>query len=662
MDNTSVQSAVQLPTPSSPHTALCSTNKRKRTLPSTSPSSLYRWSIGSHSDAARDESDQQQPIEEQRTRNSRSLIQPKRIQALPGKEEKQAAAKAKYDKLVNAKSGGVYIPPARLRALQAQIVDESSTQYQRMSWEALKRSINGLINKVNVSNIKQIIPELFDENLIRGRGLLCRSIMKAQAASIIFTPIYAAAIATINTKLPTIGELLIQRLVVQFKKAFKRNDKAVCTSSSTFLAHLCNHQVVHETLIAQILMLLLQNPTDDSVEISVSLMKEVGQYIEEMNTAIANLIYDRFRNILHGQNLDKRTQYMIEALFKTCKEKYRDNPAIKNGLDLVEAEDQITHLVRLDEDLQDQTPLGVFEFDPQWEVNEETYRKIKAEILGEGTESDEESVERSTSSDEEIKRERATEIKDESNQALINLRRTIYLTIMSSQDFESCTHKLLRLELGGEEPEVPSMIVECCSQERTYIKFYGSIGERLSKLQSRPWAELFETSFMHYYEIIHRFETNKLRNIAKLFSYLLSSEAISWHVLSTIHLNESETTSSSRIFVKILMLGLVENMGMSKLQELLQDQTMQTSFEGIFPRDNARNIRFSINYFTSIGMGAITEDMRQRLKSMPKTTTPAMEEDSETVSSYSSYTSSSRSDSCSPSSERGRSRRHYRGR
>lgn len=44
-----------------------------------------------------------------------------------------------------------------------------SVAYQRMSWEALKKSINGLINKVNISNIIDIIKELFQENIVRGR-------------------------------------------------------------------------------------------------------------------------------------------------------------------------------------------------------------------------------------------------------------------------------------------------------------------------------------------------------------------------------------------------------------------------------------------------------------------------------------------------------------
>ena len=43
----------------------------------------------------------------------------------------------------------------------------------------LRKSINGVVNKVNVSNIQNIILELFNENLLRGKGLLARAIMKA---------------------------------------------------------------------------------------------------------------------------------------------------------------------------------------------------------------------------------------------------------------------------------------------------------------------------------------------------------------------------------------------------------------------------------------------------------------------------------------------------
>ncbi|KAL7627070.1 pre-mRNA-splicing factor cwc22 [Parahypoxylon ruwenzoriense] len=589
----------------------------------------------------RDGGDKYRPQRDRRSPPPRQRTPPR----MPTEEEKQATAKAEYQKLLNMRSGGTYIPPARLRALQAQITDKTSKEYQRMAWEALKKSINGLINKVNVSNIKHIVPELFQENLIRGRGLFCRSIMKAQAASLPFTPVLAAMAAIVNTKLPQVGELLVKRLVMQFRKAFKRNDKAVCLSSTMFIAHLVNQQVVHEMLAAQMLILLLQKPTDDSVEIAVGLTKEVGQHLEEMSPPIANIVFDQFRNILHEADIDKRVQFMIEVLFQVRKDKFKDNPAIKEELDLIEEEDQITHRVDLDDTHDVQDGLNIFKFDPKWEGNEAAYKRLRAEILGEGSDDEEGDEDEEESDEEEDEEEKAMEIKDQSNTDLVNLRKTIYLTIMSSMDPEECVHKLMKINLPpGQEPELPSMIVECCSQEKTYSKFFGLIGERFAKI-NRLWCDLFTESFQKYYETIHRYETNRLRNIARFFGHMFGSDAIGWHAMSVIHLNEEETTSASRIFIKILFQEISEELGMPKLQARVKDEELQPSFTGLFPRDNARNVRFSINYFTSIGMGALTEEMREYLANMPKPTLPAPpaaeDSDSDSVSSYSSYTGSS---------------------
>ena len=50
------------------------------------------------------------------------------------------------------------------------------------------------------------------------------------------------------TQFPQIGELILQRLILQFKRGFRRNDKALCLSSTRFIAHLVNQQVVRVTM------------------------------------------------------------------------------------------------------------------------------------------------------------------------------------------------------------------------------------------------------------------------------------------------------------------------------------------------------------------------------------------------------------------------------
>ncbi|KZO95112.1 MIF4G-domain-containing protein [Calocera viscosa TUFC12733] len=526
-------------------------------------------------------------------------------------------AQAEFQKLIGSRSGGVYMPPARLRALQAAAAqDKSSAEYQRLSWDALRKSITGIVNRVNVANIKNVVPELFAENLVRGRGLFCRSIMKAQAASLPFTPVFAALVAIINTKLPQVGELLVYRLLSQFRRAFKRNDKAVCISTTMFLAHLVNQQVVHDFIALQVLYLLLERPTDDSVEIAVGIMREVGAFLADAAPRANNSVFERFRAVLHEGKIEKRVQYMIEVLFQVRKDKYKDNPILAEGLDLVEESEQITHEIMLDDDLPIQEGLNVFKFDPNYIENEEKYKEIKAEILGE-----DDSEEDGDSDEDEDEDEEAEEavpdkegIEDRTGTNLVNLRRVIYLTIMNALSYEEAVHKLMKVNIEeGQEIELCNMIIECCSQERSYSSFYGLIGERFCKI-NRVWCESFEQAFQNYYETIHRYETNRLRNIARFFGHLLATDSISWAVFSAVKMNEDDTTSSSRIFIKILLQEMSEALGLKKLGERFDDPTMQQFFQSMFPVDNPKNTRFSINYFTSIGLGVVTEKMREHLK------------------------------------------------
>ncbi|XXG59116.1 hypothetical protein AAC387_Pa04g1253 [Persea americana] len=133
--------------------------------------------------------------------------------------------------------------------------------------------------------------------------------------------------------------------------------------------------------------------------------------------------------------------------------------------------------------------------------------------------------------------------------------------------------------------ELCIMLLECCSQERTYLRYYGLLGQRFCMI-NKAYQENFETCFVNQYSMIHCLETNKLRNVAKFFPHLLGTDALPWHVLSYICLTEEDTTSSSsRIFIKILFQELSEHLGIRLLDERLNDCAMQDSFESIFPKD-----------------------------------------------------------------------------
>lgn len=247
-----------------------------------------------------------------------------------------------------------YQPPFRVaqRLAAASAADTASAEYQRLAWDALRKSINGLVNKararvgasraapraglgmmtlrpqVNTSNLRNVLPELFRENLVRGRGLLARSVLKSQLASPALSPVLAALVAVVNTKLPDVGALVLRRTVLQFRRAFRRNDKParthahihslpppssplsssppitsrghqVCTAATRFVAALVAQRVAHELLALEVLTLLLGAPTDDSVEVAVDFVTDCGAALGDLAPQGLHGVFERLRGILH---------------------------------------------------------------------------------------------------------------------------------------------------------------------------------------------------------------------------------------------------------------------------------------------------------------------------------------------------------------------------
>lgn len=68
---------------------------------------------------------------------------------------------------------------------------------------------------------------------------------------------------------------------MQFLRAYKRNDKNMSVGCLKFIAHMCNQQVSHEALALEILVLLLDTPTDDGVEIALEFASDVAALLED---------------------------------------------------------------------------------------------------------------------------------------------------------------------------------------------------------------------------------------------------------------------------------------------------------------------------------------------------------------------------------------------
>ncbi|KAK4349592.1 hypothetical protein RND71_032347 [Anisodus tanguticus] len=100
-----------------------------------------------------------------------------------------------------------------------------------------------------------------------------------QMASPGFTDAFAALVAIVNTKFPEVDDLLLRRIMLQLQRAYKRNDKPQLLAGVKFIAHLVNQQISLE-----LLTVLLEKPTDDSVEVAVGEKKRDLRLLRNLKT------------------------------------------------------------------------------------------------------------------------------------------------------------------------------------------------------------------------------------------------------------------------------------------------------------------------------------------------------------------------------------------
>ena len=233
------------------------------------------------------------------------------------------------------------------------------------------------------------------------------------------------------------------------------------------------------------------------------------------------------------------------------------------------------------------------------------------------------------------------------------------------------------------------VVIGNCSMEKTYLTFYGSLAERFCHIDNRrptnrtnqpntaadrkppprpthpTYKELMEECFVRHYAMIHRFETNRIRNLARLFAHLFATDSIDWSTLSFLKLTEEDTTSAGRIFIKILLQEVVKVVGLEETKRRFgvcwgsSSEEEREVVSGLMPRSTAKELRFAINFFTSIGLGGLTEDMREELKVVQERTMLQQQQEREQLaqamkreySGSDSNTSDSSSDSGSSDSD-----------
>ncbi|XP_029341523.1 pre-mRNA-splicing factor CWC22 homolog [Acyrthosiphon pisum] len=110
-------------------------------------------------------------------------------------------------------------------------------------------------------------------------------------------------------------------------------------------------------------------------------------------------------------------------------------------------------------------------------------------------------------------------------------------------------------------------------------------------------VESLELIFRLIVNVVNQGEINSLKNLAKLFAQLLSSNSISWNVFSAVRMADIGNSYSGEAYFTELFKSLILLMGRDAVKERILDPSLQQSFAGLFPLNDGEYYNYSYCHF-----------------------------------------------------------------
>ncbi|CAR21779.1 U2-type spliceosomal complex subunit CWC22 [Lachancea thermotolerans CBS 6340] len=505
--------------------------------------------------------------------------------------------------------------------------DQDVVILQKESWDHLKSYIKQCFRSLTRSSVVEEYRKLFAVNILWGERLVVSSVLQKQSAGD-SSEILAALTSLLNAHIPQLGELLIEETTSRFLNAFKTHNSKGCYAMAALIAELFNYEVLHEILILQILHLLMEGVNVDSACLAMFVLSKCGRQLMLVAKTAHDLAFESLRKFFQENKVERAVYRRFEDLFDLRKRNY---PQLSKRIHLPDHE-TVTHTFLLD--LESSTPssdesLEEFRYDRNFMEKESEIETLRSKLFAlEGTDA---------TPDEQ----RPAEDKTQSRE--LEMKKKIYLTLKGSLSGDEAAHKILKYKFpDSEKKAVVDILVTACSQETTYSKFYGIVAERLCS-SHKSWKAAFGQSFHDNYSAVDEFQANQVRNMGKFWGHILASDYLGFEVFESVHMNANETSSAGRVYLKFLFQELVLDLSIDTLQARLDEPYIQPFLVNLFPKDDAEKSRFSINYFTAIGLGRLTEGMRQALADMEKKVVALQDTEAESGSSLFSRRGSSSS-------------------
>jgi len=503
-----------------------------------------------------------------------------------------------------------YVPP-HLRKKQEAAAQAGSLQDDPEREEKLRmiqRLLNNNLNRLSDNTLESVakaIASIYKSSEYSSRDINEKYWRNTRAACVpphmvmaSLIPIYVACVAGVHFQTgdaAQLGGFVLESVVLDLweQLEIKRqpsdpdnidsiNTSKVASNLMMIICYLYNYNVVHCTLMYDIIRQLIKSFTEIDVELLLLILSYCGSQLRSDDpTALKDivlLVQERSVEIINANNSGKdnisavvassRAQFMISAItdLKNNKRKSVDIAIaaktshyrkvigrMKSASSRAGSEPSSLRLA-VQDILDIETKGRWWVVGATWLGNQ--HREDGNRQQQQVEEPDSNGV--SNTSKADLKQQKLLKLAAKQRMNT-DLRRSVFCIIMGSDDCQDAFQKIVRASLlkGKSEREVVRVLVHCCSQEKVYNPYYAYLAVRICEHQSKC-KFTFQTTLWDTFKEFEGMKARKAANIAKLVAHLVKEHKLNLNVLKTIDIAPDSMPESAIIFLTILFSNIFE--------------------------------------------------------------------------------------------------------
>lgn len=453
---------------------------------------------------------------------------------------------------------GKYIPPS-LRG-------PPSSDAEAMT--RLKRQTQGLLNRLSEANLLSILKDI--EKLYQTNprqyvtttliDLLLGLVSDRTSLQDTFLILHAGFIAAVYKVIGMdFGAQIVERFVAEFDKHYgsynEESSGKETTNLISLLAEMYNFQVVGCNLVFDYIRIFLEDLKEVNTELLLRIVRMSGPQLRQDDpSALKDIVVLLQKSVAKAgeANLSVRTKFMIETINNL------KNNRMKTGV----AASAITseHTTRMKKTLGSLNSRSIKASEPlriglsdlrdtekkgKWWLVGASWRNNIADETAATDEKPSKAKKAKEAPAEEIIVSGTTDLFQLAKEHRMNtdIRRSIFISIMSASDFKDAHLRLMKLRLKkAQELEIPRVLIRCAGAEQSYNPYYTLIARRLCS--EKPLKKAFQFSLWDLFRRMgekdemddadfdeedgeEALTTRAIVNLAKMFGTLISEGGLS---------------------------------------------------------------------------------------------------------------------------------------